>query len=344
MSIEQKNILPFEKFRLPKEKQFEGPLTFWQKMPSIPSPPFEKSHEPNHPQPQLTAIPTYPHLPLHSSIVASYLESELLISRLTAIFPHLWVAGRKGHVRPLHKQIMLGRSLFITEDPAMHLVWFENSLFLKPIPEALLSWDFWARFISIHPNHENRVAGPQRGPLYETACGFMLSYTKLIVHPSDYRIAVMHNLMPDMGFHTWCLLAQDIKETCSKPDFVTEKRWEYGELRLSRLNWIYKLTLRGYSYFYIFTEYSPYFGKNFQLLLLCFAYCSVVLAAMQVVMTSKEPTEWLVNISIRFSVMVILFVFLVVCALVGLFCSLFWYHFARTVFHQRKFRGKKHIA
>lgn len=313
-------------------------------MSLIPPPPFAKSHDYNHLPIPFTSIPSFPHLSPHPTITISYLETELSLSRLNAIYSHLWIAGRKVHIRPLHKQLMLGRSILITEDPTLHLVWFETSFFLKPIPEALLSWDFWEQYICINPSDDDEGKELQRGPLYETACGFLLSYARLIQHPSDYRIAVSHELIPDMGFHLWCLLAQDVRETCARPDFTTEKRWEYGELRLSRLNWIYKLTLRGYSYFYMFTEYTPYFAKNFQLLLLCFAYCSVVLAAMQVVMTSKDPTGWLVDLCFRFSVVVIFFVLVVVCGILGLLFGLYFYHLGLTIFHQRKYRGKEHIA
>jgi hypothetical protein len=215
---------------------------------------------------------------------------------------------------------------------------------MKPIPVALLSWEFWRRFICVSVKQEGGTVKQERGAFYAAACGFLLSYTVLITHPSDYRLAVSHHLIPDMGWKNWCLLSHDIRTSFLDSNFPTERRWEYGELRLSRLNWIYKLTLRGYSYSYMFTEYRTYFSKNFQLLLLAFAYCSVVLAAMQVVMTSSEPGVWLADLCFKFSVLIILFVFAVVCAIVGLFVSLFVYHLLLTLAFKRKFRLRPQMA
>jgi hypothetical protein len=239
---------------------------------------------------------------------------------------------------------MLQRDIVITEDPTMHLVWFENTIFMKPIPVALLSWEFWRRFICVSVKQEGGTEKQERGAFYAAACWFLLSYTVLITHPSDYRLAVSHHLIPDLGWKNWCLLSHDIRTSFFDSNFPTERRWEYGELRLSRLNWIYKLTLRGYSYSYMFTEYRTYFSKNFQLLLLAFAYCSVVLAAMQVVMTSSEPGVWLADLCFKFSVLIILFVFAVVCAIVGLFVSLFVYHLLLTLAFKRKFRLRPQMA
>lgn len=311
-------------------------------MSTILVPPFSKSLQFGSQTESLTTIPTYPHIPLDPNTTSSYIQREVSVSRLNVIYGHLWLAGRKFHIRPLHKQLMLQRKILITEDPSMHLIWFENTIFLKPVPEALLSFEFWERCICVSSLGDERPT--HRSHLYEPACSFLLSYTNLIVHPSDYRIAVSHHLIPDMGFSIWMLLAQDVRTTCSQSAFIPSPRWEYGELRLSRLNWIYKLTFRGYAYFYVFTEYSPYFGKNFQLLLLGFAYYSVALAAMQVLVSSKDPEGWLVSWCVKFSAVIILFVFICVLGILGLFLGLFLYHLVLTLIHQRKYRGKSRIA
>jgi len=312
-------------------------------------PPFPKTQEWPPQAPPLTQIPQNAHLSLTPSAVSSFLESELDLSRLNAIYQHLWLAGRLNHIRPLHKQHMLHRSIIITEDPSMHLVWFENNIFLKPIPHALLSWEFWQRFICTgHRTTGNGMSSANnfQAPYYASAYGLLLSYTQLIKHPSDYQIAISQNLIPDMGFRSWMLLSASISsfQPPTNLALTLEPRWQYGELRLSRLNLIYKLTLRGYSYSYMFTEYRPYFSKNFQLLLLAFAYCSVALAAMQVIMSSKEPAMWLADMCFRFSVLVVVFVFAVVGGIVGLFLGLFVYHFGLTVVLQRRARVKQHLA
>ena len=222
----------------------------------------------------------------------------------------------------------------------MHLVWFENSIFIKPCSEALLSWEFWDRCIcAVTPDDKAESAenkGSQGLQLFEAACGFLYSYTRIIIHPSDYRVAVKDNLIPDIGFSNWCLLAQDIANTVSSPGFTHVPRWRYGELRLSQLNMIYKFTLRGYSYAYMYTSYSAYFNKNLGVLLLGFAYCSVVLAAMQVVAALQDRTDWLAAWCLRFSVMIIFGVLSVAVAMVLLFLGIFMSQFGRTLVHQRK--------
>ncbi|KAH7383637.1 hypothetical protein BKA64DRAFT_712515 [Cadophora sp. MPI-SDFR-AT-0126] len=313
------------------------------------SPPFPKSREWPPQAALLTEIPQNAQLPLTASAASSFLRSELDISRLDAIHQHLWLAGRLNHIRPLHKQHMLHRSIIITEDSSMHLVWFENNIFVKPIPHALLSWEFWQRFIcsgfgATEDGTSSNIS--ETAPFYASAYGLLLSYTHLIKHPSDYQIAISHNLLPDMSWRSWSLLSASLSSFHPPTHLALklEPRWQYGELRLSRLNLIYKLTLRGYSYSYMFTEYRPYFSKNFQLLLLAFAYCSVALAAMQVIMSSGEPAAWLTDLCFRFSVLVIVFVFAVVGGIVGLFLGLFVYHFGLTLVLQRRARVKQHLA
>jgi hypothetical protein len=316
-------------------------------MISIPNPPFSKDClRPDHDEEPLRRIPGFPHIKINTDTIHDYLKTELSVSKLNDIYPFLWVAGRKRHFRSLNRQLQLRREILITEDPAMHLVWVENIIYMKPVPVALFSWEFWDSFICAKETDSKRI----RGPFFESACGLLHSYTKLIVHQSDYRIAISHNLIPDVGFSNWCHLAQEIRDAVEQPNYVREKRWEYGELRLARLNWIYKTTLRGYSYFYVYTEYGVYFGKHFQTLLLLYAYCTVILSAMQVVMSSRDPSEgtylghWVIKMCIRFGFGVIMTVFAIAGLLVLLFISLFLYNFVMTMVHHRKFKRRSKIA
>ena len=64
-------------------------------------------------------------------------------------------------------------------------------------------------------------------------------------------------------------------------------RYEYGELRLGRLNQIYRLKWLGLTYFNVQRDYSSYFGQNYTTLFALFALVSVALSAMQV-MTSID--------------------------------------------------------
>jgi hypothetical protein len=72
---------------------------------------------------------------------------------------------------------MIGRQLVITERAHLHLVWYDNTVFLKPLPEYLTSYEVWEDFFCV-----NDV-------LFQDAKGFLLSYMWLICRKSDIKIA-----------------------------------------------------------------------------------------------------------------------------------------------------------
>jgi len=69
---------------------------------------------------------------------------------------------------------------------------------------------------------------------------------------------------------------------------MVNKRYHYGELGLSRLNTIYRLThildpehfMRGYMYGY--NRYTVFFERNFGWVVTVFLYITIILTAMQV--------------------------------------------------------------
>lgn len=67
-----------------------------------------------------------------------YLALELRTPRLDDIHHRLWLAGLPTAARPLHRQRLLARRICITEDPNEHLVWFEDQILIKPLPNFLL--------------------------------------------------------------------------------------------------------------------------------------------------------------------------------------------------------------
>ena len=313
-------------------------------MATIQKPPFKLEHSfTESSSPQADSIPSYPHLPLQPDTVSDYLFATVSVDRLNELRPYLWLTGRPGHIRPLHKQLILQRRIFITEDPALHLVWRGDALYLQPLPPALLSHSFWRTFIC--PNITKQSTPSGYGPYFAAASGLLASYTALVQYPSDFRIALAHNLLPtSLTWEQWCLLAADVRTAVSSPGFPTEPRWEYGELRLARLNLIYKLTLRGFSYFYVYTEYGAYLGENFRLLLLAFAYCSIVLAAMQIIVAYDTAPVWVIDFSYRFAVLAAGFVFTAACAGGGLLVYLVSWHYVATLRALRKTEPKKTLA
>jgi hypothetical protein len=77
-----------------------------------------------------------------------------------------------------------------------------------------------------------------------------------------------------------------------------DKRYEYGELRLKRMNILMSIPFfqEGFSplrgYYFPFTEYSQRFEHNLRFMLAIFVYCSIVLSALQVGLGTDNLREW----------------------------------------------------
>lgn len=247
------------------------------------------------------------------SRLSGHLNAELDVSRLNDIHRYLRLAGRFDNIRALHQQILLHREIVITEKADLHLVWYDSRIFVKPLPAFLLNFEFFETNIC------NSVE------LYHNACGILWSYSKLIRHESDFRIAKEAKLLPmevDISWKAWTRFFEEIDSQLNTPRFNDiNKRYLFGELRLGRLNFICRF-FRGNSrgYHYIYTEYSAVFRRNFAWLLLAFAFFTVILSAMQVAIGTAQGRELgALNVaSYRFSVAVMVAVILSVFA-VGLY-------------------------
>ncbi|TAQ84457.1 hypothetical protein B7494_g7204, partial [Chlorociboria aeruginascens] len=227
----------------------------------------------------------------------TYYAAELRTERLDEIQAYLWLAGLPRGARALHRQQLLGREILITEDPNEHLVWHETRIFVKPLPTFLFSLDCWTQEIC------------KTKQLYEAACGFLLSYAWLVRHESDLRVAHEKALLPDgIDWVAWTALMDDFLPHIDLRSLRgISSRFQYGELRLSRLNKIYRLTrfrgrdfVRGYMT--ASTWYQDFFARNFAWLLAVFAVVSVALSAMQVVVTAARGGQAFEDASYGFAV------------------------------------------
>lgn len=205
----------------------------------------------------------------------SALALELKTPRLNSIHRHLWLAGRPTAARPLHRQKLLGRTILITEDPNEHLVWFEDQIFVKPLPDFLLDWQSWNKYLCLDRE------------LHKAACSLLLSYAWLVRHKSDLDIAKETGLLSkEVGWPDWvefidAFLNNINCETLSDVD----QRYKYGELRLSRLNSIYRLvppkcSLRNFigGYQNRSKWYQAFFDRQFQVdaSCVCYTLCGLV--------------------------------------------------------------------
>ncbi|CAK37378.1 uncharacterized protein An01g13720 [Aspergillus niger] len=183
-----------------------------------------------------------------------YLDFQLTTPKLNRIHHLLWLAGLPRAARPLHRQKLMKRTIILTESPDEHLVWSPGQILIKPVPEYLLDHEFWVR--ELCPHRE----------LHAAACGLLLSYAWLITGLIDFQLAKDERILPsDVTWDAWTLLIRQFLEwidnkndedRCStslptEKDYVSQpqpaiinKRYEFGELRLSRLN---SLTVVGHA-------------------------------------------------------------------------------------------------
>lgn len=193
---------------------------------------------------------------------------------LESIHKQLWYAGRKGNISPLHHQKVIRRDIILTERAQLHLVWSDKTIYIKRLDDELLDWEYFSKVVC-----ENEV-------VHRAASGFLLSYARLIEYPSDLELAKIHGLVnKDIEWKAWQTFRSSVLHHLADRD--VHDRYEYGELRLGRLNQICRMNLLALSYFNVHRDYSSYFGDNYMILVALFALVSVALSAMQV-MTSID--------------------------------------------------------
>lgn len=274
-----------------------------------------------------------------------FLESELLVKRLNAIQDWLWVCGRPMPPRPLHHQEVLSRELTITENMELHLVWSsrKSRLFLKPLPPYLLSADFWTSHLLPDANLDI-PSSRQREDLAACALGFLHSYTALTAYESDFRIACGKGLLPaGVTWESWKAFTAEFLENACYASM--NPRFWYGELRLSRLNKVYRFRMgylfRGYSKVAAHTLYIDLLRDNFAALAGILGYVVIVLTAMQVGLSTEylagdrtfQGASWVVTL---FSIIAPLVAGVVIVVIV---LAMFVGNWAATkAYEQRRFR------
>ncbi|KAI1498141.1 hypothetical protein F5X99DRAFT_394688 [Biscogniauxia marginata] len=266
----------------------------------------------------------------------TYLAAELRTPRLNQLHEHLWLAGRPVPARPLHRQRLINRNIVITERPDEHIVWHENRIFLKPLPDFLLSHGYWEEHLC------------EDDGLHASACGLLLSYAWLVAHRSDFNIAIDTSLIPpQVTWEKWTAIMSDVLNSLDLETMEgIDPRYQYGELRLSRLNmltrWLVpRLWSRNsfvYGYMSSSTWYSAFFRRQFGWLLGGFAYMSVALSALQVGLATDtlHAREDYQRLGYGISLCSIVVLDTGLAAIVLLSFGLFWYHVITTLMFLRR--------
>lgn len=255
-----------------------------------------------------------------------YLSSELCVDRLNDVHAWLWIVGRPMSARPLHLQRIKLREIFVTEQMDLHLVWAPQQIYLKPIPRFLLDVEFWQKQLC----HNEK--------LYACALGFLLSYISLIEHESDYRIAVETHLLPhEVTWPHWVTLVEQLLH--SRHPTLINKRYIYGELRLGRLNIIYRLIkfrIRGY--LNSCTTYAGFFRDNLNSLITLFAFITIVLSAFQLGLSTQQlqANHAFSSAAYAFAVFSIAAPLLSVAFVSAALVGLFYYNLIATLIFRRQ--------
>ena len=268
--------------------------------------------------------------------VPAFLSHDLDVARLNHIHKKLWLAGRLMSYHSLCRQKMMKREIIIIEQADLHLTWSESTIFVKPFPRYLGDHDFWIVHLC------------QDDELYRSACGFLFSYTWLIGRESDFNFGRELGLVPQMPWTQWRAYIQDIRRTIdAEPLDQINHRYLYGELRLPRLNWIYRFygrrqdrsLIRGY--IYNDRTYSSFFIRNFAWIFVVFIYTTIVLTAMQVGLATErlQSSGRFQDASYGFAIFSIVVPLIITGTAGAIFLSLFFCNLAATVLSGR--RGQK---
>jgi hypothetical protein len=275
--------------------------------PSQPPPPFTSTTQLNSELSKQLIPGEY----ILSSTAPDFLKNSLSQSKANAIYNHLWFAGTPGKYRTLHEQAVFCRKIIITEEPHLHLVWYKEAIYIKPLPPCLTNFAFFQEF----------CCGER---IYGETCGLLYSYTQLIRYESDFRIAREMGLLRSDGitWQQWQSFRLEVKSNLDGKWNILDQRYRYGELRLSRLNFVYALKCREIKgYHNVYTRYAPYFSRYFTGAILIFAFASITLTAMQVAIQDPAPSisPVFARTTFRFSITILCAVAGIVCMMVALF-------------------------
>ena len=299
----------------------------------------------NLPLTDLDSLPTITgrgnNVVLASHAISQFLMEDLDLSRLNRIHAHLWMAGRPMRARPLHRYKMMGMNVLVTQQMDLHLLKFSSSLMLKPLPEWVLSYDFW----------NEHICGDLE--LHKSASGFLMSYVWLVTTPLDLRFAHDQSLLP--SFITWHWWKSFVQDFLDHVDINTlhqvNKRYQFGDLRLGRINSIYRIRffathfVRGYLYGY--NRYVVFFERNFSWILSVFVLFSLVLSAMQVGTSLRELEDN--HAFLRASYVFVVFSMVAVVAVLGIvvliFVGIFLFNMVAAISHaSNEQRKRKKLA
>ncbi|KAL8377947.1 hypothetical protein RB595_008572 [Gaeumannomyces hyphopodioides] len=277
--------------------------------------PFQQSHElvcdAAQSSTSMNHLPGYPAISLADGDgLAEFLSQEFVSVLQDKLAPRLWWMSKQdsSSISPLHRQAVKRRTIVVTEDPKLHLVWIRDRIFVKPLPAYLANHSFWENHLACRsppcsPSSTiSSAAATKSGPsrpadhppsalhVRKAALGYLRTYTHLIRHESDFRIAMDPRLQLLPEGTTWaafCRFAADVRAGVADAD--VSERYRYGEIRLTRLNLYARLVVGPHArYQSLEPQYSEYFARIYGPVLFCIGFLSLVLSSLQVVVGAAE--------------------------------------------------------
>ena len=123
-----------------------------------------------------------------------------------------------------------------------------------------------------------------------SALGFLRTYFHLIRYESDFEIARSEArlLPPDITWNEFCAFSKDFLDIS---DDAVSERYNYGELRLTRLNLYAKPIIGRFQYERVHGQYGAFFARFYGPLLFIFSILSIILSAMQVELGVETLTK-----------------------------------------------------
>jgi len=216
--------------------------------------------------------------------LSKFLVLHLMTPKLDGIHQHLWRAGYPRPVRPLYMHNVMHREIVITEDPEEHLLYDSSVIYIKRLPNYILSYDFW----------KENLCGDDA--LYQSAAGLLLSYTWLIRYKSDFYLARKHHLISEgFDWKQWKLFANDFLDNYEGQRRVKiSKRFSYGDLRLATLSHIKGFNPAGAVQDRMNNLlrspwwYEPFAKRNLARLFAVFVFFQLILQAMQLALETEK--------------------------------------------------------
>lgn len=176
---------------------------------------------------------------------------------LESMSGRLWWMSKQdsANISPLHRQRVKGRQIIVSEDPRLHLVWIDDRIFLKPLPQYITSYAFWDTFMS-DPSQYGAAANLRKATL-----GYLRTYLYLIQYESDLRVAQDPALCLVPKEVTWPQFCRFTARFNDITENEVSGRYHYGEIRLTRLNYYAPILLGKSHYQRENYQYRAYFAR-----------------------------------------------------------------------------------